>query len=150
MKSSTVSFSVDGRPFAGGVTPESGGEVPPFGPDYAGTFLCRMPTLDEARAAFPLRIAGRAQREGAVDASGAFLTTVYYIAARVWLDGLSESVPGWYEAVQQGTAEDDEKLYEAVLSAQQALMDAIAEKKRARASHSVTPLPSTLRPDATS
>lgn len=148
MKSSTVSFSVESLPYAGAAL--EGGPVPPFGPDYTGSFVCRMPTLDEARASFPLRIAGRAQREGAVDASGAFLTTVLYIAARVWIDGLAESVPGWYENVQQGTAEDDDRTYHAVLAAHRALTDAIAEKKRARAATSVTPLPSTLRPAATS
>jgi len=121
----------------------------PFGSAFTGTFVCRVPTLEEARATLPLRVTGRAQRDGASDAAGVMLPTYLYLVARVWLDSLSVSVPAWYEAVQKDEAEDDESTYEAVLMAYRQLTDKLAERKKKPPEVSETPSPATSSSTAT-
>jgi hypothetical protein len=133
----TVSFGIEDKSRGPNGTP-------PFGPAFTGTFVCRVPTLEEARATLPLRVTGRAQRDGATDASGVMLPTYLYVVARVWLDGLSASVPPWYEAVQKDEAEDDEDIYEAVLVAYRTLVEQLNARKKKPASTSATPSPDTL------
>jgi len=121
----------------------------PFGSAFAGTFVCRVPSLEEARATLPLRVTGRAQRDGVAGAGDAMLPTFMYLTARVWLDGLSVSVPPWYEAIQKDETEDDEDTYEAVLVAYRQLADQLAARKKKPPATSATPLPDTSPTAAT-
>jgi hypothetical protein len=121
----------------------------PFGAAFAGTFVCRVPSLEEARATLPLRVTGRAQRDGASDAAGVMLPTYMYVTARVWLDGLSVSVPPWYEAVQKDEAEDDEYTFEAVLVSYRTLTEQLAARKKKPPEVSATPSPDTSPNTAT-
>lgn len=141
MKPSTVSFSIDDKPKG------DGGE--PFGPAYTGTFVCRVPTLEEVRGTLPLRVTARVQRDGAADAAGVMLPNYLFVLARVWLDSLSLSVPEWYEPVQREEAEDDEELAQAIMVAYRTLSELLVARKKKPALTSVPPSPSTLPRAAT-
>jgi len=121
-----------------------------FGPAFAGTFVCRVPTLEEVRGTLPLRVTARVQRDGAADAAGVLLPNYLFVLARVWLDTLSISVPEWYEPVQREEAEDDEELAQAIMVAYRTLGEALAARKKKPALTSVSPSPSTLARAVTS
>lgn len=142
MKPSTVSFSIDDK------AKNEAGDV--FGSAYAGTFVCRVPTLDEVRGTLPLRVTARVQRDGAADAAGVLLPNYLYVLARTWLDSLSISVPDWYEPVQKDEAEDDDDLAQAVLIAYRTLSELLVARKKKPALTSVAPSPTTLPLAATS
>src|SRR5262245_40416553 len=144
MAKPSVSFSIES------VTLNGTEGDPPFGPDFAGTFVCHVPSLEESRATIPLRITGRAQRDGAMDAANVRLPAYLYIGARTWLDALSSSVPPWYEAIQKEEAEDDDKTFQAVLAAYRTLQEQLAARKKKRVETSAEASPPTSPIAATS
>jgi len=142
MKPSTVSFSIEEKP------KNAAGDK--FGPDYAGQFVCRVPTLDEAWGTLGIRVTARAQRDGATDATTIGLPNYLWVQARVWLDTLSVSVPAWYEPVRKDEAENDDELGNAVIVAYAALQELLDARKKKPALTSVVPSPTILPRAATS